>query len=193
MSRRNLLIGITGSIAAKKTIDLIKLLDSNYDIKVICTYEGQNYINKEEYKNIDIYESCNILCATYPDKISDKPNKIIAYQMMGKERNGNTCPFLDTETNVRSPHGGFPCKIYENRPLACKAYPVIESNPITLDSKCEFCKEHGSTDKNLNSELESLVKIKNSMNTGSSIIWRFATGIGEDYDQDVLDSGWFLE
>jgi len=31
------------------------------------------------------------------------------------------------------------------------------------------------------------------MNTGSSIIWRFATGIGEDYDQDVLDSGWFLE
>ena len=127
------------------------------------------------------------------DKISDKPNKIIAYQMMGKERNGNTCPFLDTETNVRSPHGGFPCKIYENRPLACKAYPVIESNPITLDSKCEFCKEHGSTDKNLNSELESLVKIKNSMNTGSSIIWRFATRIGEDCDQNVLDSGWFLE
>ena len=57
MSRSNLLIGITGSIAAKKTIDLIKLLDSNYDIKVICTYEGQNYINKEEYKQIDIYES----------------------------------------------------------------------------------------------------------------------------------------
>ena len=60
MSRRNLLIGITGSIAAKKTIDLIKLLDSNYNIKVICTYEGQNYINKEEYKNIDIYESWDI-------------------------------------------------------------------------------------------------------------------------------------
>ena len=24
------------------------------------------------------------------------PKKIIAYQMMGKETNGNTCPFLDT-------------------------------------------------------------------------------------------------
>jgi len=60
MSRSNLLIGITGSIAAKKTIDLIRLLKSNYDIKVICTYEGQNYINKEEYKNIDVYDSWDI-------------------------------------------------------------------------------------------------------------------------------------
>tara|TARA_B100000029_G_scaffold470929_1_gene510178 strand:- start:402 stop:962 length:561 start_codon:yes stop_codon:yes gene_type:complete len=124
---------------------------------------------------------------------SDKPTQIIAYQMMGKETNGNTCPFLDTETQNYSPHGGFPCKIYQNRPLACKAYPVIESSPITLDSKCKFCQENGSTDKNLNSELESLVKIKNSMNTNSSIIWRFATSVGEDSDQDVLESGWFLE
>ena len=37
---------------------------------------------------------------------SDKPSKILAYQMMGKEKNGNTCPFLDTETKSRSPHGG---------------------------------------------------------------------------------------
>ena len=57
MSQSNLLIGITGSIAAKKTIDLIKLLQSNFEIKVICTYEGQNYINKHEYKNIDLYET----------------------------------------------------------------------------------------------------------------------------------------
>jgi hypothetical protein len=124
---------------------------------------------------------------------SDKPTKIIAYQMMGKETNGNTCPFLDTETQNHSPHGGFPCKIYENRPLACKAYPVIESNPITLDSKCKFCQEHGSTDKNLDSELESLVKIKNMMNTNSSTIWRFATGIGEDSDKKEIKLGWFLE
>ena len=57
MSQSNLLIGITGSIAAKKTIDLIRLLQSNFEIKVICTYEGQNYINKDEYKNIDLYET----------------------------------------------------------------------------------------------------------------------------------------
>ena len=57
MSRKNLLIGITGSIAAKKTIDLINLLKSNYDIKVICTYEGTNYINKSDYDEIEIYDS----------------------------------------------------------------------------------------------------------------------------------------
>ena len=124
---------------------------------------------------------------------SDRPTQIIAYQMMGKEKNGNTCPFLDTETKDRSPHGGFPCRIYQNRPLACKAYPVIESNPITLDSKCKFCQENGSTDKNLDSELESLIKIKNTMSTNSPTVWRFATGVGEDSDKKNIELGWFRE
>ncbi len=124
---------------------------------------------------------------------SKEPDEILAYQMMGKEENGNTCPFLDTETNKKSPHGGFPCKIYENRPLACRAYPVLESNPIQLDSKCKFCQEHGSTDKNLNSELESLIKIKTKMATNASIVWRFATGIGEVEDKDKVQFGWIQE
>jgi len=124
---------------------------------------------------------------------SEKPEKILAYQMMGKEENGNTCPFLDTESGKKSPHGGFPCKIYENRPLACRAYPVIESNPIQLDSKCKFCQEHGSADKNLNSELESLLKIKTKMTTKASFVWRYATGIGEARDKDEIQSGWFME
>ena len=124
---------------------------------------------------------------------SNKPTKILAYQMMGKEKNGDMCPFLDTETNKRSPHGGFVCKIYQNRPLACSAYPVIESNPITLDSKCKFCEKHGSATKNLNSELESLVKIKTAMTTGAPFVWRYATGIGEDGDKKEIKSGWILE
>ena len=61
------------------------------------------------------------------------------------------------------------------------------------DSKCKFCQEYGSTDKNLNSELESLVKIKNAMNTDSTVIWRFATGIGEDSDKENIELGWFRE
>ena len=68
--------------------------------------------------------------------------KILAFQMMGIEKNGNTCPFLEIETGKKSPHGGYPCKIYEDRPLACKTYPLIEIDPITLDQKCKFCKEH---------------------------------------------------
>jgi hypothetical protein len=112
---------------------------------------------------------------------------------MGIEKNGNTCPFLDTDSGKKSPHGGFPCKIYKDRPLACMTYPLIESEPITFDKKCKFCKEHGTADQNLNSEIESLLKIKEKMYTDASFIWRFATGIGEQEDQSVLESGWILE
>ena len=35
------------------------------------------------------------------------------------------CPFLDA--SKRSPHGGFSCMIYSDRPLACRAYPVTDS------------------------------------------------------------------
>jgi Fe-S-cluster containining protein len=121
------------------------------------------------------------------------PTKILAYQMMGIEKNGNTCPFLDTKSGNKSPHGGFPCNIYKERPLACMTYPLIESDPITLDEKCKFCKEHKTADENLNSETESLLKIKEKMNTDATYIWRFATGVGEQEDQSVLESGWILE
>jgi hypothetical protein len=121
------------------------------------------------------------------------PTKILAYQLMGIEQNGNTCPFLDTKTATRSPHGGFPCKIYNKRPLACMTYPLIESNPIILDQKCKFCKEHGSADQNLNSEIESLLKIKTEMTTRAPYIWRFATGVGEESDKNQIEMGWILE
>ncbi len=119
--------------------------------------------------------------------------KILAYQMMGIEKNGNTCPFLDTETGKKSPHGGFPCMIYDQRPLACRTYPLIEENPITLDQKCKFCEENKTADKNLNSEIESLIKIKSKMNTNAPFLWRYATGIGEKEDEFQIRNGWFLE
>jgi Fe-S-cluster containining protein len=106
---------------------------------------------------------------------------------------GNTCPFLDIHTDKKSPHGGFPCKIYENRPLACKTYPLIELDPVTLDQKCKFCKEHKTADKNLDSETESLLKIKSKMNTNATFVWRYATGIGEDGDESEIKTGWILE
>jgi hypothetical protein len=31
------------------------------------------------------------------------------------------------------------------------------------------------------------------MDTNASFIWRFATGIGELEDQQILESGWILE
>lgn len=121
------------------------------------------------------------------------PTKILAYQLMGAEKNGNTCPFLDTDSGDKSPHGGFPCKIYNQRPLACMAYPLIESEPITLDQKCKFCKEHGNANENLNAETEALLKIKEKMIPDLQTIWRYATNVGENEDKEILESGWILE
>lgn len=121
------------------------------------------------------------------------PTEILAYQLMGIEENGNTCPFLDTKSGDKSPHGGFPCRIYKDRPLACTSYPLIESEPITLDEKCKFCKEYKTADENLNAEMESLLKIKESMDTSARYIWRFATGVGEKEDQNIFRTGWILE
>ena len=121
------------------------------------------------------------------------PTKILAYQLMGIEKNGNTCPFLDTESGEKSPHGGFPCMIYNERPLACMTYPLIESNPITLDEKCKFCRKHGTADQNLTSEIESLLKIKEKMKNDSSQIWRYATGVGEPEYKKVMMTGWKVE
>ena len=122
-----------------------------------------------------------------------KSIKILAYQMMGIENNGNTCPFLDRETGKKSPHGGYPCRIYDERPLACSTYPLIESDPITLDQKCKFCKENKTADSNLNSEIESLLKIKTKMSTDAKFVWRYATGVGEEEDKSQIKYGWFLE
>ena len=93
----------------------------------------------------------------------------------------------------KSTHGGFPCKIYKNKPLACSAYPLIDLNPIMLDQKCKFCKECGTADKNLNFETESLLKIKENMQTDAICIWRYATGVGEQEDQGIIKTGWILE
>ena len=121
------------------------------------------------------------------------PTKVLAYQMMGLEQNGNTCPFLDTDSGAKSPHGGFPCKIYDKRPLACTAYPLIDTQPITLDKKCKFCKECGNTEKNLNSEIEALAKIKAEMIPDEQRIWRYATGVGDAKDAKLIRTGWFPE
>ena len=121
------------------------------------------------------------------------PAKVVAYQMMGREENGNTCPFLDTESAERSPHGGYVCRIYGQRPLACAAYPLYESEPPTLDQKCKFCREHGSADGNLDSEAEALLKIKSKMGFPAPMVWRYATGVGEGPDMGEIQNGWIPE
>ncbi len=126
---------------------------------------------------------------------SAHPEKIIAYQLMGKQGNGDLCPFLNLEEH--SPHEGYACSIYAQRPLACSAYPVIDTSATdaTLDSNCQFCKYHCNSTKaslkGLEQELESLSKIKAAVRAEDDVyVWRYATATGKEAR---FDEGWILE
>lgn len=122
------------------------------------------------------------------------PEKIIAYQMMGKNADGDLCPFLDLEGDP-APHGGLRCSIYKDRPAACSAYPVISDKPVGLDPHCRFCKKHSTTTANrdgLQQELESLSKIRAAVKAEDKLhVWRYATATGTE--KNMLAEGWVLE
>jgi uncharacterized protein len=130
----------------------------------------------------------------------DGPKRIVAYQMMGKNADGNLCPFLETDNPQKSPHGGFRCKIYENRPLACRAYPVLQENnkTVKLDSKCQFCHKFSSPydSSSLHDEIEALTKIKAQFSSVNEKIevWRYATSVGDEkIKHKLLPAGWILQ
>ncbi len=127
------------------------------------------------------------------------PEQILAYQLMGNSPNGDNCPFLNTTSDQRSPHGGFLCNIYESRPLACKAYPAIAEGRknVELDSKCSFSCRYGPSGahKSMTTELAALTEIKQFVVPNKdSKIWRYATCIGEEKDKNLLlPEGWYLQ
>ena len=121
-----------------------------------------------------------------------KLKRIIAYQMMGID-NGDWCPFLDADR--KSPHGGHACSIYDVRPLACSAYPVVNAGKgAMLDEHCQFCRHYSTTKvslEGLQGEMESLAKIKAAVRANENAhVWRYATATGEG---DMLPQGWVLE
>jgi len=130
----------------------------------------------------------------YRDANKVGPGRIITYQLMGTRESGDLCPFLDVDSKERSPHGGYKCMIYENRPLACKAYPVIEAGKeVKLDRKCQFCKSCSANVEGVESEIESLTNIKRMMHFDEKDVWRYATGVGEKEDEKLVRKGWILE
>lgn len=132
----------------------------------------------------------------YRDEEKVGPKRVIAYQLMGMKKDGDLCPFLDVDSEERSPHGGYRCMIYKDRPLACRAYPVVESSKeVKLDGKCQFCKSCSGSVEGLQDEIEALTSIQRVVNSDEKEIWRYATGIGneEDKEEDLVRKGWILE
>jgi hypothetical protein len=122
-----------------------------------------------------------------------EPERVTAYQLMSVNEDGNYCPFLDVRGEKRSPHGGYRCMIYEERPLACRAYPVIETNEVRLDEKCQFCKACDSKVENVQKETEALLQIQRMMKFDEKDVWRYATGIGNREDMGRVKKGWILQ
>jgi len=92
------------------------------------------------------------------------------------------------------------CKIYDQRPLACVAYPVIEENgkSVLLDGKCTFCNKFSTTiaeKDGTQQEIEALTKIKSKVNVDEKIeIWRYATAIGDRENAAKFSpAGWILQ
>jgi uncharacterized protein len=128
------------------------------------------------------------------------PESILVYQLMGRERDGNICPFLETDGSERSPHGGARCSIYDERPAACKAYPLVNIDPTisTLDSKCGFCvstNENKVCNLGLSNEIEALNEIIVSTSADeSTCLWRYATNVGDGCDEGLLlPEGWIKD
>jgi uncharacterized protein len=125
------------------------------------------------------------------------PESILVYQLMGRERDGNICPFLDTDGSEQSPHGGARCTIYDERPAACRAYPLVSIDPTisTLDSKCSYCvSTNGNKVCNLglNNEIKALNEIMISTRADEGThLWRYATNVGDPSDGKLLlPEGW---
>ena len=55
--KNNLLLGITGSIAASKTVKLYELFKDHYNIKLVSTSEGLKYLDDNFKTNNKIISS----------------------------------------------------------------------------------------------------------------------------------------
>jgi uncharacterized protein len=131
-------------------------------------------------------------------EMKKRPEKIIAFQLMGRHSDGDYCPFLDLNSELRSPHGGYLCGIYKSRPLACQAYPVLKGSKrtLTLDSSCAYSCKYGTvcSPKLMDSELLALQEIRDCVSSKNTNIWRYATHTGDrKFRGQFLPEGWYLE
>ncbi len=77
--KKNLLLGVTGSIAASKTEELHSLLVDSYNIKVISTTEGLKYLSKSFITNHNVLSSWEDYPGSPHIELSRWADKVIIY------------------------------------------------------------------------------------------------------------------
>ena len=75
----NLLLGVTGSVAASKTEELHSLLADSYNIKIISTNEGLKYISKSFINNHNVLSSWEDAPGSPHIELSRWADKVIIY------------------------------------------------------------------------------------------------------------------
>lgn len=100
-------------------------------------------------------------------RTSLKPRHILSYQL-----NVNVCPHLTEDNN---------CRIYNNRPLSCRAFPLISLGPIgttIADAKdCKFVEQHEKKHGSFLTHLYPLNENNFKMDIGWSAIYQIVDNI----------------
>ena len=143
------------------------------------------------------------------------PETVLSYWLMGRNDDGDMCPFLSTpEENQRTEDGTLKCLIYEERPLQCRAYPVhayftdrlTGEKVVQLDEGCQWVMEKemqrdarvvGTIPANSIRGLDygSFARLRTGrkLDPRSMIQWAFPTGVyGEGEKPEHPLKGWVV-
>jgi len=76
---KNILLGITGSVAASKSEILYGILSEEYNVKVICSSGGKRYLSDEFLNNSNVYTSWGDLSGSPHIDLARWADKVLIY------------------------------------------------------------------------------------------------------------------
>ncbi len=148
-------------------------------------------------------------CVGLGEKDSKQPKSIETYQLMGRTKEGDICPFLSTmNENLRTDAGSLKCLIYENRPLICQCYPVSSvlrnekgQQFATVDLGCKWVThnfqkwmaEPFPRYEIVGLNYDGIIKKQTKFRKGvdeTKTLWLYATGVHNHDDPEPPCIGW---
>ncbi len=137
--KNNLLLGVTGSIAASKTEKLHKLLSNDYNIKIVSTLEGLKYLSDSFKNNNRIIYSWDLEEGSPHIELSRWANKIVIYpataNFISKLNNGISDDILLATTLMYTDSIYIAPAMHEEMYLNEKT----QNNILELSNKHIFC------------------------------------------------------
>ena len=76
---KNILLGVTGSVAASKSEILYEILSEEYNVKTICSSGGKRYLSDDFLKNSNVFTSWSDLSGSPHIELARWADKILIY------------------------------------------------------------------------------------------------------------------